>query len=346
MLICFMFPVAGFTQSTEQTTSLFENDSTLQLTLSTNMHELFNDRGDQPKYHPLVVSYFDEAGKKILIPAEAKTRGHFRKLKENCLYPPLLLHFFKNDTLQSSVFKDQEKLKLVMPCRSDDYVIYEWLVYQLYNIITPKSFKARLVSVTVADNKENKTAGPFYAILLEDANKMAARNNEIIVDRKMRPQDVQQTDFLMMSVFQYMIGNTDWSIQYLQNIKLIALDFTQYPTAVPYDFDHAGIVNAPYAKPAEELEMSSVRQRRYRGYCIQDMKKFDSTIALFNKVKTAIYSLYTNCTLLNSHYVKTTIKYLDEFYNTINNPASVKKEFSYPCDKNGTGDVIIKGLKD
>jgi hypothetical protein len=24
----------------------------------------------------------------------------------------------------------------------------------------------------------------------------------------------------------------------------------------------------------------------------------------------------------------------------------MKKEFGYPCDKNGTGNVVIKGLKD
>ncbi|MEO8711596.1 MAG: hypothetical protein ABI405_05700, partial [Parafilimonas sp.] len=147
-------------------------------------------------------------------------------------------------------------------------------------------------------------------------------------------------------MFQYLIGNTDWSIQYLQNIKLIATDSTQIPTAVPYDFDHAGIVNAPYAEPAEELEMSSVKQRRYRGYCMQDIKEFDSTIAFYNNIKPAIYALYTNCSLLNAKYVKTTIKYLDDFYKTINDPVAFKKEFNYPCDKNGTGNVIIKGLKD
>ena len=118
------------------------------------------------------------------------------------------------------------------------------------------------------------------------------------------------------------------------------------PSTVPYDFDHAGIVNAPYALPAEELEMGSVRQRRFRGYCMQDMQQFDSVIALYNKVRPAIYKLYTDCTLLDDKYVKSTIKFLDDFYETINNPAAFQKEFSYPCNKNGTGNVVIKGLKD
>ena len=43
--------------------------------------------------------------------------------------------------------------------------------------------------------------------------------------------------------FEYMIGNTDWSVEYLQNIKLATVDSNSAPITIPYDFDHAGIVN-------------------------------------------------------------------------------------------------------
>jgi hypothetical protein len=91
--------------------------------------------------------------------------------------------------------------------------------------------------------------------------------------------------------------------------------------------------------------MNSVRERRYRGYCIPDMKAFDNIVALFNSLRTDIYKLYTDCPLLDIKYVKATIQYFDEFYQTINNPTALQKEFSYPCNKNGTGNVVIKGLK-
>ncbi|HVZ96234.1 MAG TPA: hypothetical protein VG847_05120 [Chitinophagaceae bacterium] len=55
--------------------------------------------------------------------------------------------------------------------------------------------------------------------------------------------------------------------------------------------------------------------------------------------------LYTECPLLDAKYAKETPAYFDEFYKTINDPAAAKREFTYPCDKNGTGNVIIKGLK-
>src|SRR6185295_16837220 len=146
-----------------------------------------------------------------------------------------------------------------------------------------------------------------------------------------------------MAVFEYLIANTDWSVQYLQNVKLIAPDSLALPSTVAYDFDHAGIVGAPYAKPADELLMTSIRERRYRGYCITDMNQFSNVFALFNRLKKEIYEIYAH-PLLEPGYAKSTTRFLDEFYETINNPKAAKAAFGYPCDKNGTGNVVIMGL--
>jgi len=121
---------------------------------------------------------------------------------------------------------------------------------------------------------------------------MAGRNQMASVDQSLiRPESVPVSEFLRMAVFQYLIGNTDWSIQYRQNIKLINVYKSSLPVAVPYDFDHAGMVDAPYAKPAPELQLLAVTERRYRGYCMQDIQVFDKTIALFNSKKDTIYKL-------------------------------------------------------
>lgn len=325
---------------------LFEKDEIFDITLRGNIRELLNDRSATPQYHPLLLLYRNKDGDEISIAAKAKTRGHFRKLKENCTYPPLLLHFSKKDQPGSSIFKQQKKTKLVVPCQGDEYVIYEWLVYKIYNLVTPKSFRARLARIKLEDTKYKKTQSPLYAILLEEEEQMAKRNAAVPVNRKIKPEQIEPDAFLTMAVFEYLIGNTDWSVQYRQNIKLIAADSNAVPIPVPYDFDHSGLVNAPYAIPAEALKLSSGRERRYRGYCIQDMKEFDGVIAVYNRLKKDIYNVYTGCPLLNAKYVKATVKYLDEFYATINNPIALKKEFKYPCDKNGTGNVVIKGLRD
>jgi hypothetical protein len=325
---------------------LFDADEILNITLKGSLRDLLNDRLNEPKNYPLVLSYKKEDSSELAIPVEVKTRGHFRRLKENCYYPPLLIQFPKEGPHLSSVFKNQSKLKLVMPCKGDEFIIREWLVYKIYNLVTPISFRARLVKVNLEDEKNKKPVAPFYGIVLEEEKQLAKRTQLISVNKKMKPEHTKMDAFLNMTVFQYLIGNTDWSIQYLQNIKLLATDSLALPETVPYDFDHAGIVNAPYAQPAEELQLNSIRERRYRGYCMDDMKMFDEVIARFNGLKNDIYNLYnSNAQLLDAKYLKSAIQFLDDFYKTISNEKAWQKEFAYPCNPNGTGNVIIKGLK-
>lgn len=324
---------------------LFEANEILSIRIAGKLGDVLNDRDEDPKYHSLTFSWLGKDSINISMPVKIKTRGHFRKDKSNCTWPPLLINFSKKDISSSSPFRGQDKLKLVMPCRGDEYVVREWLLYKLYNIITPKSFRARLVKVTMDDSIKKKQSS-FYGILLEDEEAMAKRNKLVAVERKMlNPLNTEPNAFLTMAVFQYMIGNTDWSVQFQQNVRLLAKDSLAIPTTVPYDFDHAGLVDAPYAKPAEELEMSSVTERRYRGYCIADMKTYEPVIALFNRLKKDFYNVYTGCSLINKKYIKTATGYLDDFYDTINNTEKLQKAFGYPCDKNGTGNIIIKGMK-
>jgi hypothetical protein len=344
ILICLDYSSNAQTSITTDA-GLFDSDSVLQITLTGDLRGLFNDRSDNPTDHPVTLSYKAENGNEVALSIQAKTRGHFRKTMGNCKYPPILLEFSKSDTLASSIFNEQHKLKLVVPCSGDDYVVREWMVYKIYNLVTPESFKARLVRITLNDTKKKKVTPPFYGFVLEEEQQMATRNHDIVIKKQMNPEEVAPDAFLKMAVFEYLIGNTDWSVQY-QNIKIIATDSNAVPVAVPYDFDQTGLVSSPYAQPAEELNMHSVRERRYRGYCINDMSAFNDVFALYNRLKPAIYKLYTDCPLFDSKYIKETFRYFDEFYKTINDPAAAKKEFTYPCDPNGTGNVLIKGLKE
>lgn len=323
---------------------LFDSDDVLNLRFSGEVRSLMKDRSDDMQYHPINLSYLTPDSVKVSIPIRVKTRGHFRRTQGNCRYPPLMLNFSKEETPKNSIFENQDKLKLVTPCTDDKFVVYEYLVYKLFNLISEKSFKARLVNVIYDDN--GKESSPQYGILLEEEDEMARRNNSIIIEDKLvRPDQTKRDDFLKMAVFEYLIANTDWSVQYYQNIKLIASDTMSLPSTVPYDFDHAGIVGVSYAKPAPELLMKSTRERRYRGFCMTDMSAFDETFAFFNQKKAEIYNVYTKCALLDRGYVKFTVKFLDQFYSTINDKKSIEREFGYPCIEGGTGNVVIKGLK-
>jgi hypothetical protein len=328
--------------SQNTTDGLFDSDTVLQVKLSGPIRKLFNDRGDESKYHPLALSYYSVDNREVAVNLKAKTRGNFRRNKSNCIYPPILLNFQKKESV-NTIFRDQDKVKLVVPCRSDKYVIHEYLVYKLYNLITPKSFKARLVKINLSDTETGSNLF-FYGMLLEEDGQMAKRNSLNILNKKMiRGEQTESETFIKMAVFQYMIGNTDWSVPYLHNIRIVAFDSTTIPYTVPYDFDHAGIVDASYALPPEELELRSTRHRRFRGYCISDMKTFGQVIAAFNRLKNDIYRIYTDCPLLEAKYISSTTKFLDNFYATINNPNKLKAEFSYPCNL-GNPNIVIKGL--
>lgn len=350
--IAISFLWISFTNNTSITTvkddfndELFDSNDVLNIKLTGELRALFNDRDDDAGYHNITVSYLDKDGKAISIPARAKTRGNFRRKLGDCTYPPIWLDFSENKDQPPSLFSGQVKLKLVMPCRGDELVVREYLLYKVYNLVTEKSFRVRLVKVETENTKRNKSGEPFFGMLLEEDKQMAERNHSILVKRPMlRMQSAEKDAFLKMAVFEYLIGNTDWSVEYQQNIRLVAEDSLSVPTAVPYDFDHAGLVDAPYAQPAEELQMHSVRERRYRGYCLNDMNEFAAVITFYNGLKKDIYALYTNCTFIDSKYLKSTLKYLDEFYNIINDPKRLREAFGYPCRPDGTGNIIIKGL--
>ena len=325
---------------------LFESEEILEISMKGDFDKLFKDTQGEPQYFDFSLSYVDNLQNTPGFTLKVRTRGHFRREMNICTFPPLLLNFSKENVL-NTIFQNQDKLKLVMPCKGEKFLLREFYVYKLYNLITDQSFKVRLVKLTIEDlSPKPKEYEPIFAFLIEDEDRMAERNQMASVDQSLiRPESIPIPDFLRMAVFQYLIGNTDWSIQYRQNIKLINVDKASLPVAVPYDFDHAGIVEAPYAKPAPELQMLSVTERRYRGYCMEDMHVFDETIALFNSKKEAIYKLYSDSKILDEKSIKSATKYLDGFYELVNNPKKLKSEFQYPCLEEGTGNVVIKGLK-
>ena len=343
--LLFLFCFFLLSTTLGQASSLFDSDEVLELNLRGDLKTVFKDRGDDPQYHSATLQYKADLNT-INIPIKIKTRGHFRKISSNCKYPPIFLNFKKLSIPKKSIFDGQDKVKLVTPCQGEKYVVHEYLVYKLYNLITQRSFKARLVKVIFQDTVKNKSSKPYYGILLEEEKQMAKRNQSSSLEKiGLRPESTQKEDFLKMAIFEYMIGNTDWSVQFQQNIKLITSDSTSLPIAIPYDFDHAGIVRAPYAKPAPELQLSSTLQRRYRGYCIPEMNQFTEVFETFNRLKDDFYALYDGNPLLSSSYQSKTLKFLDRFYETINDPKKAREAFSYPCDRSGTGNIVIQGLK-
>ena len=319
-------------------TILFDNDAVVAFTLTANLRALARDRGDLPVEHAAVLLYTDSKGIDTL-PLTLKVRGNFRRSKANCAFPPLLMDFPKKKT-KNTLFAKQNKLKLVTHCQNDEWVVREYLVYKLYNLLTDLSFRARLARVTYADSLGKRPAETHWGFLLEDDSEVAKRNRVKV--STLKQSTMAYADSLSMAtvaVFEYMIGNTDWSVPYLHNIRLFD-DGQAGSLPVPYDFDYSGIVEASYAIPPEQLGIQSVRERLYRGP-VYSVALFQRVFDKFNNIKPQFYALYQNNNRLDKSYVKRTLKYLDEFYALINKPATARLSFSEDA-KNG---VVVKGLK-
>jgi hypothetical protein len=136
-----------------------------------------------------------------------------------------------------------------------------------------------------------------------------------------------------MSVFQYLIGNTDWSVWALHNVVLLREDNTALPVVVPYDFDWCGLVGAPYAKPAEHLPIASVTERLYRGYCRPDAD-LQPVLEEFRLRRDEIYQTCRDVPFLKEKELGQVIKYIDQFYKVLDNPRAIELEFHRKCREN------------
>ncbi len=316
---------------------LFGPDEPLALTLTTNLKAVMKDRGSQSPYHAAVLSYAGADGAPVSLDIRVKTRGLFRLKPTTCQFPPLMLHFAKRRAALT-MFAGQEKLKLVTHCQNRDdyeqYVVEEYLIYRLYNLLTERSLRVRLTRMTYVDSTGKEAPLTRHGFLLEDDRELAARNRAVLVERKgMLQEDIDPETMGLIAVFQYMIGNTDWSVWGLHNIKLLE-DSAGLIRAIPYDFDWSGVIAPPYAKPDARLPIESVRQRLFRGACWSP-EEFAALFDRFQTKKDAIYALYRNEPALSPKRAEQSLHYYDDFYKTIGNQGRIKYEFLRACGNKG-----------
>lgn len=309
---------------------LFGSDSLIELSITTNIKDLIQDTGKNSKYHTARLSY--QLGDSVVsMIVQLKTRGRYRKNKNVCSFPPLRIKF--NQASSSyTLFHGQDKLKIVGHCRNENdrfqqMVFQEYLIYKSYQILSPESFNVRLARVIYKDSGNKVKNLEEYVFFIEDFEKMAKRNGKIPIYKKRVHQAKTMTNKITrMAIFQFMIGNTDWGVPTLHNIKMIAKTPSSRPVAVPYDFDWASLVNAPYAVPNEKLDIENIHERLYRGYK-RTPEELEFIFKEFRMKKDRFYSLYQDTNLLTEKEKKRVLKYFDDFYLIINNPKLVKRYF-------------------
>ena len=324
LLFCGSLIIPGRAQVTDPV-KFFESNDVLEAKLTMDIAKLVRNSA-KPEYLPATFSCKmgdDNISEQIRVIA----RGHVRK--EVCYLPPVKLNFHNES---SPKLNPLGSLKMVCTCfensNGDQLLLKEYLVYKMYNLITEKSFRVRLMSLVYEDSNPKKKPYSGHAFLIESDKALGKRIEcKELKNVRAHSEYTDRDQMTIFAIFQYMIGNTDFGVSANHNIILMQpKDSTARPVVVPYDFDYAGIVDAYYAVPNEGLEIENVRQRLYRGFP-RTLEELNSVLAIFNKQKEKIYSLVNNFDLLTEKNRKNITEYLDDFYKTINNSGQVKNIF-------------------
>lgn len=301
------------TQNAEQPSlfSEWNQQEILELEIETDLAALLTN-GKQGQV--ATISWHDANGMMQQLVAEVEVRGKTRR--EICEFPPLKLKF-EEATLQANGWNPAfENIKLVTHCINgdDELVLREYLTYLMLNQLTDKSFRVQLAKVTYRNGDQATDA---FAFVIENNDEMAHRlGGEILEEEDLQLNAIDAEQYKLLTVFQYMVGNTDWNLAKSHNIKLVNTGNAQVPTPVPYDFDYSGMVNAPYAKPHPSMPIQTVRERffQWRGSNAEGLAE---TLELFRDKKKTLYNLVYDFEYLSIESRQDILQYLDSFYSSL-----------------------------
>jgi hypothetical protein len=314
--------------------ALFGDTTPLALAIRFDHKLLFKDRDtlSQRVYDGRVV--LRSGTREDTIPVRLRPRGHFRLSSDHCDFTPLQVEFRDRPT-RGTVFEGQGKLKLVTHCRTgdkayDEYLLREYLVYRAHHLLTPHSFRARLVQAAYDDSLDPRWQVARRAVLLEDEDDVARR-----VPGKISSQggavweNLDSAAVGLYALFQYYIGGTDWSLSALHNVRLVQReDGVFFPLA--YDFDWTGLAQTPYAVPDPRLRVSNTRDRLFRGPC-WPVAQYAPAVATFTAQRGALLALL-DTPGLSDDYRKSTTRWIEEFFRTIGDPKAFEKAIKRGCD--------------
>jgi len=312
---------------------LFRDVEPLAFTLTADFKAINKDRNpESTKRYPGVISAA-AGGASGELPVQLGTRGHFRLMSRNCDFVPLRVEF-PRDRTAGTAFDGQTNLKLGTHCRGDraydNYTLREYLTYRLFNMVTPLSFRARLGRATYVDATSKKAIGTRYSIFIEHENEVARRFGGRIVELpRIVFNDLDGPTLTRMMLFEYMIGNTDFSIWALHNVRLVQ-DRARRLYPVPYDFDLSGFVHAPYASPDPRIGIRSVLDRLYRGPC-RTVEEFEEVASALRAKRDDMLALIDSMADLDRDARVEAKEFLDSFFRSIEKPGAVKKQFVDGC---------------
>lgn len=318
--------------SHSQSNKLFGDDLNLKVQLSFDFKELYKNTNDSTFIKSKMIFSGDGVGEDT-ITTRVRVRGNFRK--KICYFKPMRLEVRKKQA-ENTIFEGNRKLKLVVPCQNEknkDELIYkEYMAYKFFEELSDIHLKTQPVSLKIIELKNGKEIEHImFAFLVEDDDKVADRHEiKKYPKRRMSPLAVKDSSAINFTLFSYMIGNTDWSLAYQHNTEMF-YDGRRM-IAIPYDFDHSGLVNAFYAKPNPMLKISSVTERVYRGLCKRNPQTFSNMREFYKSKENSIINVLNGFKeFFDDKEFKRLDDYIKSFYDILKSDTEFKNKIQSKC---------------
>jgi hypothetical protein len=321
---------------------LFEGLAPLTVEISAPFRTMTRDRSDEPEYSEGVLSLVDADGAaSSKFDIKVRPRGGARRDPRVCRFPPLRVNFRK-DEVAGTLFAGQDKLKLVTHCRRGEryqqYLIKEYLVYRMLNVLTDVSFRVRPLTVRYLDSERaSSSEEAHFAFFIEDEGRLAHRVGLEVADVVEVPRDrLAPLHTSLMDHFQFMIGNTDYAFiagpagENCCHNAILLQDADGRYLPIPYDFDMTGFVDSPHALVDERLPISDVKTRLYRGICRGSAPR-DAAVARFREVRQAILDVVRQADGLGDRERREALQYLEGFYEVLDDPPAYEQAVVLRC---------------
>jgi hypothetical protein len=322
-----------------QAQPLFKSDSVLEVTITANMRDLLRERDSTKlRWFGAEFSYADGTGT-ATVPVELRARGHFRRQRGNCDFPPIMVKLPKDDA-KGTVLQGNKRVKLATPCRPNNadfqqYILVEYGAYRSYQLLHEAAPRTRLARITYRDSSERIKPVTVLAFFIE-LDEEVAKEVSVTLRENMkgaRFRDVHTPTLQSLSLFEFMVGNPDWSLGALHNIYLLQ-DSTGVVTPVAYDWDWSGLVNTRYSFPDASLPIKSVTQRHYMGPC-HTLAEWGPTLARYREMKPALDAVWTSIPELTPSRRAQAERYLGDFWKIIDNEKDFRGTVMRTCRPEG-----------
>lgn len=314
---------------------LFAGDEPIAIALATDWSQLTRSREAEPEVFPATL---EVAGQTFEV--KLRARGKSRRI-EYCRFPPLMLDLPKR-SMAGSVFDGQNKLKLVTHCtrlgsqsqRFEDVLRAERLLYEIFGLLTERSFRTRELSVSYRLPNGSVEVHPAFAI--EHKRALAERLDGSVIEQprlKLAALDAEQS--ALVTLFAFFAGNVDYSI-WVSRAKgtcchnVLPLQVGDATLPVPYDFDSTGFVDPPYAETPDNLPIRDLKQRLFRGFCRHEAS-LASAVERFLEVRPKIYQLIEDEPELGAGKRKKLAAFVERFYRVLDEPRRFKREITDRC---------------